>query len=144
MRHLLVLTATCFASIPVAAQDQPAAVAEVLALNNRLEAAVARGDAAAMASFLAPEFHLQNSANRVLTAEQVLQQFRTGATRFSDYHRTIETAYQSGGVVVLMGEERVTPTGGSPVIRRFTSVWRRTPAGWRQIARQSTNIAGAS
>ena len=142
MRHPFVLTAICFASISIAAQDRPAAVAEVLALNGQLETAIARGNAAAMAPFFAPEFRLQNSANRVLTAEQVLQQFRTGATRFSDYHRTIETAYQSGDVVVLMGEERVTPAGGSPVIRRFTSVWRRTPAGWRQIARQSTNVAG--
>lgn len=110
-------------------------------LSSHLEAAVVRGDATAIAPFFAPEFRLQDSATRVLTAEQVLQQFRAGTTRFSDYRRTIQTAYQSGDVVVLMGEERVTPVAGSPVIRRFTSVWRRTPAGRRQVARQSTNIA---
>lgn len=87
---------------------------------------------------------LHNSANRVVTAEQVLEQFRSGATRFSDYRRTIEAAYQSGDVVVLMGEERVTSAGGPPVTRRFTSVWRPSPAGWRQIARQSTVVPAAS
>ena len=93
-----------------------------------------------MGALFAPEFRLENSALRLISGEQVLRQVRSGATRFSDHHRTLEAAYQSGDVVVLMGEERVTPAGGSLVTRRFTSVWRQTPAGWRQIARQSTNI----
>lgn len=142
MRHMLAFTA-CLVPTTVAAQDRSAAVSEVLTLNSRLEGAIARGDADELASLFAPEFRLQNSANRVLTGEQVLRQVRSGATRFSDYRRTVETAYQSGDVVVLMGEERVTPAGGSAATRRFTSVWRRTPAGWRQIARQSTNIVVA-
>lgn len=137
----MVACALASATSPVAGQDAPASVREVLELNSRLEAAIARGDAAAIAPFFAEEFRLQNSANRILTADQVLAQFRTGVTRFSDYRRTIEAAYASGDTVVLMGAERVTPTGAAPVTRRFTSIWRRTAGGWRQIARQSTNIS---
>jgi ketosteroid isomerase-like protein len=140
VRHMIVFAAACLVPTAVVALDRPEAVPEVLALNSRLEGAIARGDAAEMALLFAPEFRLQNSANRVLTGEQVLRQVRSGATRFSDYRRSVEAAYQSGDVVILMGEERVTPAGGLPATRRFTSVWRRTQVGWRQIARQSTNI----
>ncbi|WP_165842951.1 nuclear transport factor 2 family protein [Phenylobacterium deserti] len=130
-----------------AAQSSPA-VTEVLALNTELEAAIRSGDPARIAPFFAPEFRLQNSANQILTGDRVLAQFASGAVRFATYERNIEAAYQSGDVVVLMGQERVGPapvmpsasSAVGPVTRRFTSVWRRSPDGWKQIARQSTNI----
>lgn len=122
------------------AQEQSASVREVLARNAELEAAIAKGDAALIGRFFGDEFRLHNSASRILNREQVLAQFRSGATRFSSYERTIDVAYEAGDVVVLMGSERVTPAGGTQATRRFTSVWRRTSLGWRQIARQSTDI----
>jgi ketosteroid isomerase-like protein len=134
-----------FASSALAQAED--AVGQVLALNEDLEAAVASGDPERIAEFFSPEFHLHNSANRIFTADEVLDQFRSGTTRFSDYERKVETAYASGDVVVLMGEERVKPTrsgkdrnAAALLTRRFTSVWGRTPAGWRQIARQSSNV----
>ena len=143
MRVMYGFAAMCLWPAAALATSQSASVQEVLALNDRLEAAIARSDADAIGQFFAKEFRLQNSANRVLTGEQVLEQFRTGATRFSDYSRSIEAAYASGDVVVLMGAERVRPKGGTVVTRRFTSVWQRTGAEWRQIARQSTNVPAA-
>lgn len=140
MRAALIAMSAWAVAAVASAQPQADAVREVLAANERLESAVARGDADAIAALFDEAFRLHNAANRVLTREQVLAQFRSGATRFSDYRRTVEAAYAAGETVVLMGEERVTPEGGEPVRRRFTSVWRRTPAGWRQIARQSTNV----
>jgi ketosteroid isomerase-like protein len=132
-------------SAPSKAAEPPSPqVAEVLALNVKLEAAIAAGDAKAIAPFFAPEFRLQNSANRILTGEQVLAQFASGQTRFAAYDRQVEAAYASGDVVVLMGFERVrSAEAAAGVARRFTSVWRRMDGGWRQIARQSTNVASA-
>ena len=130
------------------ARAQTPAVAEVLALNGKLEAAIESGDPARIAPFFAPEFRLQNSANEILSGDRVLAQFASGALRFSTYERNIEAHYQSGDVVVLMGSEAVqratsAEASGSRaerVTRRFTSVWRRFPDGWKQIARQSTNV----
>lgn len=128
------------------AEERPHDLAEVQELNARLETAIASGDPARIAPFFAPEFHLQNSANRILPGDAVLAQFASGAVRFAAYERNVEAAYQSGDVVVLMGSEKVRPqaanaaTVAEPVTRRFTSVWRRFPDGWKQIARQSTNV----
>lgn len=145
LRYALSFSLALMSSAPTVAEDRQGAVAEVVSLNAKLEAAIASGDAVKIAPFFAPEFRLQNSANRILSGDQVLAQFATGATRFSAYERSVEAAYQSGDVVILMGTETVNPvTAGEaaskPVQRRFTSVWRKLPDGWKQIARQSTNI----
>ena len=136
--------ALALAALAPAAVDPHPHVGEVLALNRKLEAAIAAGDVATLRCLFAPEFRLHNAANEILTAEQVLEQFRSGTTRFAGYERDVLAAYPSGdAIVVLMGEERVTRADAPsvPVVRRFTSVWRKTAGGWRQIARQSTNIA---
>jgi ketosteroid isomerase-like protein len=136
------LLSVCLLTPPAGEGASDHRVRAVLAENERLEAAIASGDHEAISRFFAPEFRLQNSANRIVTGAQVLDQFRTGQTRFSGYERKVEAAYRSGEVVVLMGEERVTPAAASaPVTRRFTSVWRRIGDRWRQVARQSTDIA---
>ncbi|WP_165356395.1 nuclear transport factor 2 family protein [Sphingosinicella sp. BN140058] len=141
MLGTIALLLTSLAPAPAAQHPH---VDQVLARNRRLEAAIAAGDVATLRSLFAPEFRLQNSANEILTAEQVLEQFRSGATRFAGYEREVQAAYPSGeSIVVLMGEEKVTRAGApsAPIRRRFTSIWRKTPDGWRQIARQSTNVA---
>lgn len=140
-------------ALPLLAQarqvESSEAVAQVMARNTQLEAAIAAGDADRIAPFFAPEFRLQGSANIILAAPQVLEQFRSGQTRFRGYDRKVETAYLAGETVVLMGQERVQPVGSSAatqgglVTRRFTSVWRRVDGDWRQVARQSTDIATA-
>ena len=139
---LAVVLALGLGQTPPAAEPSPA-VREVLVLNERLEAAIAGGEADRIAPFFAPEFRLQNAANRILTGPQVLEQFRKGASRFASYERKVEAAYEAGPVVVLMGEERVRAaqpdgTPAAETTRRFTSVWRRTDGGWAQAARQST------
>ena len=139
---LLILS--CLDPSPTSSPERKSSVREVLMANAQLEKAIAEGDADAIAPHFSPEFRLQNAANEILTAEQVLQQFRSGATRFSDYQRDVEAAYASGDVVVLMGQERVRRSGAPPtdpvITRRFTSVWRKLPEGWKQIARQATNV----
>ncbi|WP_158266581.1 nuclear transport factor 2 family protein [Allosphingosinicella deserti] len=138
--------ALALAALAPAAASQHPNVAEVLALNRKLEAAIAAGDVATLRSVFAPEFRLHNAANEILTAEQVLEQFRSGTTRFAGYERDVLAAYASGdSVVVLMGEERVTRADAPsvPLVRRFTSIWRKTAGGWRQIARQSTTIGNS-
>jgi ketosteroid isomerase-like protein len=141
------LALLCFAPSAALSQEQNPSVREVLEANVQLEKAIAAGDAEAIAAHFSPEFRLHNAANKILTAEQVLEQFRSGATRFSEYQRDVEAAYASGDVVVLMGQERVKPLSAPAaeraIVRRFTSVWRKTPGGWRQIARQATVVGSA-
>lgn len=148
MRLLLALLIGALPLLAEARQiESSEAVAQVMARNTQLEEAIAAGDADRIVPFFAPEFRLQGSANTILTAPQVLGQFRSGQTRFRGYDRRVETAYLAGEAVVLMGEERVQPAGSAAatqsalVTRRFTSVWRRVDGDWRQVARQSTNIA---
>jgi ketosteroid isomerase-like protein len=104
-----------------------------------------RGDADAIESFSSPERRLQNAANRILPAEQVVAQFRSGTTRFGSYERKVEVVYASGDVLVLMGEERVRPAGiaaDQPLqARRFTSVWRKTPAAGTRSRDNRPNVA---
>jgi ketosteroid isomerase-like protein len=141
------LALLCLASSTALPQDRNPSVREVLEANVQLEKAIAAGDTEAIARHFSPEFRLQNAANEILTAEQVLQQFRSGATRFSEYQREVEAAYASGDVVVLMGQERVKPLSARAaepaIVRRFTSVWRKMAGGWRQIARQATIVGSA-
>jgi len=144
MNRLLLASLLLPLAAAAPAQEQEARVREVLARNATLEQAIADGDADAVAAHFSPEFRLHNAANQILTAEQVVRQFRSGATVFADYKREVEPPYPSGDLVGLRGQGGVGPSGASrdapPVTRRFTSVWQKTPTGWKQIARQSTNV----
>ena len=83
-------------------------------------------------------------ANKLQSRAETLEIIGKGPGWFSTYERTIEAAYASGDVVVLMGREVVvyedfgTPYDGRRVHRRFTNVWRLVDGAWMVLLRHAS------
>jgi hypothetical protein len=96
---------------------------------------------------LAPEYVLNSPANRLQLRSETIANQTEASWYFEEFVRTVETAYASGDVVVVMGQEVVVlqgtggPSDGRRMLRRFTNVWRRIEGEWRQIARHAS-VAG--
>lgn len=96
---------------------------------------------------LAPEYVLNSPANRLQLRSETIDNQTEASWYFDEFERTVETAYASGDVVVVMGHEVVVlqgtggPSDGRRMLRRFTNVWRCIGGEWRQIARHAS-VAG--
>lgn len=118
----------------------------VLALNERLRDALHERDVEVVEELYADGFMLNGPAGRLQTRQETIDLLRRMTGRQSEYERTIETAYTSGDVVVIMGRESLvwedtgTDLDGKRTARRFTNVWQRIDGSWRQIARQATTV----
>jgi hypothetical protein len=122
------------------------AIAAVLARSDATCAAIVAGDPAGFAAGQTRDACINSPANRVLTAAQAEQGFAAGLI---DYHAITcvidHAALLPEGLVVIMGEETVTPRGrardaGKTVRRRFTDIWRNVDGVWAVAVRQATVI----
>lgn len=111
-------------------------------------AAVLNQDVAALTRLMAETYIVNNPQNGITPdREGVLDRVRRGLIRYSTFDRTVEAVRIDGDVAIAMGLEVVVPKGDAPragetVRRRYTNIWKRTPAGWRSIARHANVIAG--
>ncbi len=128
-------------SVTEAAKDPK--IAAVLEAVSRIDTALLTDDRPAFAAALASDFSVNTPENRVAPRAGVVARNAQGQIAYARYERTIDYAGLRGDMVVLMGEERVTPKGASPdagkrVTRRFTDLWRQEDGRWRLTARQAT------
>lgn len=128
----------------VAAAARTPEIAAVLAETDRIDAALVADDHAAFAARLADDLAVNDPQNRVNTRAGAIASNVAGRISYHRLARRIEYAGLRGGMVVLMGEERVVPkrgpAAGQEVVRRFTDLWRRGSGRWRLTARQATII----
>jgi ketosteroid isomerase-like protein len=135
---------TKFASDEVSLAARTGVAAEALAARGKLDEAFAAQDVDAVSALCAKDLIVNTPANRVARLDQVLGLFRAGRMNYESADVTIEALDARADLVVIMGEEVVTPrdtaaNAGKTVRRRFTDVWRRESDGkWRLSIRQAT------
>jgi ketosteroid isomerase-like protein len=136
-----------FATAEVAeAAKHPAIIAALAARRAALAAALTH-DVDAWRSGLALDAVVNTPANAVARRDWVIRFFEAGMISYDSIDSIIEFAEARGDLVVLMGEEVVTPKdatrhAGQTVRRRFTDVWRKDDDGvWRLTIRQATDIS---
>jgi ketosteroid isomerase-like protein len=121
-------------------------IAEVLALDAELDAALDARDFETIERLYAPEFMLNSPVDKLQSRQETIDLLRRISARQTEKSRAIEVAYASGDVVVIMGSESLvwqdTGTGldGEPTTRRFTNVWRQIDGSWKRIARHANNV----
>jgi len=114
---------------------------DVKQLESRLSEAYIHSDVAVLDSLLAPDYVSVNGKGLVRNRQQILEDFRSGVTRFfsvTDVHK--EFRIEGDDTVVVIGNSRVDATdrGG-----RYTGtfqllrVWKRDTTGWKAIVSQS-------
>jgi len=136
-----------FATREVAEAAKGPAITAAVAAATALGTAILSHNAEAWAAGLAADVVVNTPGNAVARRESVIRFFDAGLIAYHSITSIIELAEARGDLVVLMGEEVVTPKDGAPhagkiVHRRFTDVFRKEPDGvWRLTIRQATNIS---
>ena len=133
------------------AESQKPAVAQVLALQERMNDAALKGDAAALADILSKDLVVSDPGNRIRHRDDMLALFSSGKVAYSEVDTKIDYADQLGeDLVVVMGTEATkqssvpSDTGLADVAaestlhRRFTNVYRKEGGAWRLLVKQST------
>jgi len=136
-----------FATEELAEAAKDSAITAVLAARRAGGAAALTHDADAWAAGLAADLVVNTPGNAIARREGVIRFFQAGMISYDSADSIIEFAEARGNLVVLMGEEVVTPKdatrhAGQTVHRRFTDVWRKDDDGvWRLTIRQATNVS---
>lgn len=126
-------------AVSTAAKDKN--IAAVLDQVNRLDRATIDDDRQTFSALLAPDLVVNNPQNEISRRGGTAQRSQAGLISYSAYSRSIEHAGKLGDMVLLMGDEQVTPKNSSTPIRRcFTDVWRKAANGWVLAARQATVV----
>ena len=135
-----------FASDEVRAAAAAPQIAAVLAIHERVSAAILAKDADGFAADQAPELMVNSPANRVLSGPMTIGAFRAGLIDYGSIEQTIEyAAVRPNGEVLLMGHEVVTPRGltrnsGHTQTYRVTEIWRPEGQRWLLSVRQATIV----
>lgn len=122
-------------------------VAEVLAVQGRIQEAVLKGDVAVLADLVSREVVVSDPGNKVRRYNDLIALFEKAEVDYRSVDTDIQFADQVGDLVVIMGTEstvlETAPDGtswgpGTTLHRRFTNVFRNEDGQWRLIIKQST------
>jgi ketosteroid isomerase-like protein len=139
--------ATSFANESVRTAAQAPEIAAALRASEAQVDAILRHDATAFAASFAADAEATVPANKVVDRASIIGEFRAGIIDFRTYDISFEYVGMRGSLVVIMGEDVVTPQNKAPLAgktlhRRFTDVWRKDADGvWRLTVRQATVIS---
>ncbi len=138
------LLATLLLALPAAAQLAPGVrmPPEIGQAYGRLGKAMMAHDAAGVRTVWAEDFVVNSPNNDVLDREKVIAVMQDDFLDYRDFHKHITFVGEKPEVTVVMGYDTMVPLkgpgAGRQVVRPFTDVWARRPAGWQLIARQAT------
>jgi ketosteroid isomerase-like protein len=108
--------------------------------------AVVSQDLDMLSRIWADDFMVNNPFNVVIKGNSVvLDRIRSGFIHYSSFERDIESIMVLGDVVIVMGQETITPVGNAPgagkiINRRYTNIWRLNAGEWRVQARHANII----
>ena len=130
--------------------DNEKAVAEVLAVNERLTAAALAGDMSVFRELLSEDFVVSDPNNNIRHRDDLISLFANNEVVYRSIDMTIDYAEALGDLVVIMGTESTildavpegSPQGpGVTLHRRFTNIFRKENGNWRLLIKQSTTFS---
>jgi hypothetical protein len=116
-----------------------AAVREVLALMEELRTATLEGDVSVHERLYAPDFVLTSQSGTRYGRAEAIADAKSGFERYENSD-VLATAYDDT-VIVNFVNERKRRAVAEPGRFRVSTVWVRSPAGWRIVLQQSSRIA---
>ena len=121
-------------------------IVAVLDARRRLNAAGEKHDADAFEALFATDLIVNSPTNAVVHRDNVMARFRNSQISYSSADEKIEFIGVRWDLVVVMGEEIVTPIANTPnagkiVRRRFTDIWKEIDGAWKLAIRQATTIS---
>lgn len=128
---------------PVTSPQAHADLADVLETQHRRFAAMIAGDLATLELLLADDLTYVHTTGRLETKPEFLRSLATRAVRYRVIRAESLEARLYGHVAVVTGRSRMEVESGSQELRlliRFTDVYAREGAEWRQVAWQSTRV----
>jgi ketosteroid isomerase-like protein len=142
-----VVVALCLSAIPAAAQLAPGVrmPPDLGAAYGRLGKAMMAHDAKGVRTVWAEDFVVNSPDNRVLGREEVIAVMEQDFLDYTDFRKHITFIGEKPEMTVVMGYDTMIPKkgpgAGKQVMRPFTDVWAKRPAGWQLVARQATIAA---
>ena len=113
----------------------------VSALDNQYQAAVQRNDAVAMAGILGDDFLLVTGSGKTYTKADLLDEVRSGQTRYEHQEDTERTVHVWGDAAVVSAKlwEKGTEKGEPfDYTLWFSDTYVRTSSGWRYVFGQAS------
>lgn len=153
MRRAITLSA--LVTVPLVASSQASAArtdssergvdAKLRQANGEEVKALLANDTRALSQIWSNEFVVTNPLNKFVNKQQVLGLITSRVLAFKAYNRQIEYVRIYGQTAVIAGAETVVwagkmPMAGKTSLLRFTAVWRRQGAAWREVARHANII----
>lgn len=129
--------------------DNPV-VAEVLAINERMNDAVLAGDVSVFKKILSDDLVMNDPRNNISSKQDLLGLYASGSNVYREVSATVDYAKVHDDIVVVMGTESTvfeTPPSGSSwrpgdtISRRYTNIYRNEAGSWKLIVKQSTVIS---
>jgi ketosteroid isomerase-like protein len=108
--------------------------------------AVVRSDVAALEKLWAEDFTVNNPNNQVSKGrKEVIARVRSGLLNYSSFVREIESVGFYGDTVIVMGLEKIVPSGtsadaGKTIRRRYTNIWMKKKGKWLLTVRHANVI----
>ena len=108
--------------------------------------AVVRSDVAALEKLWAEDFTVNNPNNQVSKGrKEVIARVRSGLLNYSSFVREIESVGFYGDTVIVMGLEKIVPSGtsadaGKTIRRRYTNIWMKRKGKWLLTVRHANVI----
>lgn len=146
---LLAAIVACILTVPVSGQKtkkNDALEQTIRKLELAESDAVVRGDAAALEKLWAEDFTVNNPNNQISRGRKdVLERVRSGLLNYSSFVREIESVGFYGDTVIVMGLEKIVPSGASPdagktIRRRYTNIWMKKKGNWLLTVRHANII----
>lgn len=122
----------------------------IRSLEQQVTAGVLQRDTMALRSVWSEHFMVNSPRNMVAPDRRtVFDLMNRGIIHYASFESTIQHLRVDDGIAIVMGRERVRPTGNAPlagqtVLRRFTHVWRKQGDRWLVLARHAHIVGQAS
>ena len=140
---LLVATTTVYSQATSKRHPAVSAEEELLKVNQEYDAALVKGDAAALGRIYGDEFTYTSTGGEVLNKAQQIELIRSGALKIeSGSSEGVEVRLYGNTALVLgyfkaKGQFKGQPFGST---ERYTSVWVKRGERWRLVAEQGTSV----
>lgn len=137
---------SCNGKSKSAASDNSALEEQIKKLDQAHAMAIFEGDAIALDSLMSDDINVNHPTNRILNEKtELLKLMKQGVIRYSSFERNPEKFLFYDGMVVVMGNETVTPAKGAPnegekMQRRYTNVWMKKDGIWLLTVRHANNV----